>query len=355
MRKDNSLIQKIFPSYKVDGILITNLHNIRLLTRFSGSSAYLLLTSKKSYFITDFRYKIQSKLEVKGKFTFVYYSKELLNHIVELIKKNNIKKLGVEEDNLSYKFSDILKKKTNVKFIHCSDALSYIRQTKTDKELILIQNSLKCAERAFQKIIPIIKPGIKEKDLAVELEYHIRKLGAEDIAFPTIVASGKRSALPHANPSNKKLKKNEFIIFDFGAKKNGYNSDITYTVNLNNKKTILTKAYKTVKQAVEIAVGSIKINNEIPEIDQKIDQFIKDAGFKNGLIHSLGHGVGLEIHEAPTLSRNKNAIFKEGMIFTIEPGIYLEDIGGVRLEIMAYLSQKGIKILNSPKYNPINL
>lgn len=343
------LCEKIFSKCNIDGLFITNLINIRYLTGFTGSSAFLLLTPKKNIFLTDFRYKTQSQNEIKGKFTFIFYQKKLLSEIINLLKKYKIKKLGIEEEDSRYGFVRDIIKKTNISIVDCSRELLFLRKIKSTNEIKQIKKALQCAENSFEQVRPFIKPGIKEKDIAIELEYKIKKNGADDIAFPIIVASGKRSALPHAKPSLKKIKNNEFVIIDFGAKINGYNSDITYTLNFGNKNKLLNKAYKVVQDSIDLAKKLIGPDKKADLIDKEIHDFIKQNGFKDGLIHSLGHGVGMDIHELPVLSRNKEDVFQKDMVFTIEPGIYLENIGGVRLEIMALITDNGVKILNSIK------
>lgn len=348
MKRNNPLIKLnyIFSSYKIHGLLITNLNNIRYLTGFTGSSAYVLITPETKYFLTDYRYKIQAKNQVKGIFKFIFYKKLIIDEIVNIVKHEKIKKLGIEEKDITYLFANDIIKKSKIKVISCSNVLSFLRNLKTIYEVDNIKRSLRCAEKSFDEIKQMIKPGVIEKDIAVELEYQMKKNGADSSAFPIIAASGKNSALPHASPALKKIKNNEFVIIDFGAKINGYNSDTTYTRNINNKNKILEKAYSVVEDCVKISIESIKIGDKSNLLDKKIDKYIRNNGFKNGLIHALGHGVGMDIHESPVLSRNKEDTFKEGMVFTIEPGIYLEDIGGVRLEIMVYLSKNGVEVLN---------
>ena len=266
-----------------------------------------------------------------------------------MLKKHKIKKLGIEEEDSRYGFIRDIIKKANISAVDCSAELLFLRKIKSANEIKQIKKALQCAEISFEQVRPFIKPGVKEKDIAIELEYKIKKNGADDIAFPIIVASGKRSALPHAKPSLKKLKNNEFVIIDFGAKINGYNSDITYTLNFGNKNKLLNKAYKVVEDSIVLAKNLIGPDKKADLIDKEIHEFIKQNEFKHGLIHSLGHGVGMDIHELPILSRNKKDIFQKDMVFTIEPGIYLENIGGVRIEVMALITDNGVKILNSIK------
>ena len=351
MGKNNSLINKISSDKNLDCLFITNLNNIRYLSGFTGSSAFLLLLPNKKYFLTDYRYKIQSKHEVKKDFNFVFYQKKIISEIVKLFKKYKMKRVGLEGNDINYSMAKEIVKEAKVKAVDCSKELSILRKFKSIKEIKQIKKALQCAERSFRQVAKYIRPGISEKDIAVELEYKIKKNGADDIAFPVIVASGKRSALPHAAPTGKKLKEKEFVIIDFGAKLNGYHSDITYTIDLGNKNKLLNKAYNIVKESTVLAQSLIKKDGNANIVDQKIHAFIQKNGFHEGMIHGLGHGVGLDIHELPVLSRNKKDTFKEGMVFTIEPGIYLENIGGVRIELMAYISKQGLKILNTSHIN----
>jgi len=352
MLRNSLSLEQIYSDKKIDGLFITNLNNIRYLSGFTGSSAFLILSPKGNYFLTDFRYKIQSQIEVNKNFKYIFYQKKVIFEITNILKKNKIKRLGIEGNDIDYNMAVELKNRARIKLINCSEELSSIRKFKTSDEIKLIKRSLRCAEISFHKIRRLIKPGLRERDIAIELEYQIKKNGADDIAFPIIVASGKRSALPHAQPTNKKIRDNEFIIIDFGARIKGYNSDITYTVNLNNKNKILTEAYKTVKQSIYKAIEMIKLNRRTDNVDKAIHEFIQKQRFKEGLIHGLGHGVGLDIHEQPVINRNKKDIFKEGMVFTIEPGIYLENIGGVRIELMGCLTKQGLKILNNMGSDP---
>ncbi|MBU1077054.1 MAG: aminopeptidase P family protein [Spirochaetes bacterium] len=351
MKRSSSPERIILTFKKISGLLITDLFSIRYFSGFTGSSAVILITPKYRYFLTDFRYKVQSGQEVKKGYKLIFYQKKLLDEIINIIKKERIKRLGIEERNIPYDLIRSIIDKTNIKPVDCSEELQIYRRLKSPEEVNSIRKALLCAEMSFQKVLPLIKPGISEKDVATELEYCMKKNGATGISFPIIVASGKRSALPHAHPTNKKIRPNDLVIIDFGANINGYNSDTTVTIKLGKTNNLLNEAYRTVRKSIDLALSMIKVNTKTSDIDRKIHEFIIARGFKDGLIHSLGHGVGLDIHESPTISRNKDDFFQKGMVFTIEPGIYIENIGGVRIEVMAHLSDKGVKILNSPSFN----
>jgi len=352
MKKNKKLLlTKLLKIKKIDALLITNLTNIRYLSGFTGSNAYILISKKKNYFFTDNRYSIQSKKEVDKYFEVIVYDFDFIRYITNLLKDLKIKTLGFEGKYTNFSFINEIKRKSKIKLKDCSEEISTLRKFKSKNEIELIKTSLRIAEKSFLLIKDMLKPGIRERDIAIELEYQIKKNGAEGTSFPIIVASGDRSALPHASVSKKKLKINEMIIIDFGAKYRGYCSDITYTINLDCKNDLLLKAYRVVKDCINIALERIKPFQRIDKLDNDIDEYIRRSGFSSGLIHSLGHGVGLDIHELPVINRKKKEIFKEGMVFTIEPGIYLENIGGIRIEIMGYVTSNGFKMLNQKHLN----
>lgn len=347
MRKNNFSLQDLFSQLKADGFLITNLTNIKYITGFNGSSAYILLTPKKKYFITDFRYKTQSLSQVSSQFNFIFYQSNLIPLLCKLLKQNRLKRLGIETDYMNYNFATLIKKETHCQLINCSEIILKQRSIKTEYEVNLLKKSLLIAEKSFSHVKQRIRPGAIEKDLEIELEYHIKKQGAQEKSFPIIVASGVRSALPHAQPTHKKLKGDECVIFDFGAKYWEYNSDITITTCMSLKNKKLLKAYHVVEESLEMARSMIKHGVSTRAVAKKVDRLIKQNGFSDGLIHSLGHGIGLEVHELPNMSTKKDDEFKENMVFTVEPGIYLPNIGGIRIEKTFFLSKMGLQLFNS--------
>jgi Xaa-Pro aminopeptidase len=226
-----------------------------------------------------------------------------------------------------------------------------MRVIKSDKEVAYIKKALAIAEAAYKITIEILKPGISEKNLAWELEKNMRQLGAEGISFPPIVASGPNSALPHAIPGNRIIQKNEPVLFDWGAIRDGYCSDTSRTVVIGNPDDTFKTLYKILFDAQQMAICAIKAGESTKKIDGIARDHIAKAGFEKKFGHGLGHGVGLEIHESPRLSPMKDSILEKGMIVTVEPGIYLPDWGGIRLENMVLVTETGAEVLNTLSYD----
>lgn len=340
----------------LDGFLVSDLVNVRYLCGFTGSNGYLLFFDNKVYFYTDFRYELQSKREVvcdeiiiiKKNF-FAYPPKELLK-----IKRLGIEREGVNIDNY-YKILDYFKKKNKkIKIIPLPNFVKEeLRAIKDNEEIRLISKAAEITDRVFNKLLGEIKEGASEKELAFFIESEFRKEG--EISFPVIVASGENSALPHARASEKKIKLGEAIVIDIGCRYQGYCSDMTRTVFLGRVDEELKKVYQIVYDAQRRAIDFLKENKKIrtKELDFQARSYIKNNGYGEYFGHGLGHGVGLEVHEKPWLSFLSKDRIKENMIFTIEPGIYLPNIGGVRIEDLIlykegeiiFLSQSDKKLL----------
>lgn len=341
-------IKRLLQLARTDAILITDLINLRYLTGFTGSSGFAIITDTKNYFLTDNRYKIQSSQEIFPFYRIIIYERESLKKIIDILKKLKIKKLGIEYETVSWGFIKKLKKELKgLKLINVSEYILSLRSVKTPEEIKKIKRAIRIAENSLNGIMDLIKPGTKERDIAIELEYRMLKNGAEGIAFPIIVASGYRAALPHAKAGNRKLKLNDIVLIDFGCIFDGYNSDITRTFFLGKPSKLLKKAFNTVKEASKLAIDSLKEGINTAEIAIKIDNYIKEAGFKDGLIHSLGHGIGLGIHELPVLNKYKEMKLMENTVFTIEPGIYIYKKGGIRIENIIHLTKEDVKLLTT--------
>ncbi|MDD5066717.1 MAG: aminopeptidase P family protein [bacterium] len=347
MERSNLIRKHIFSSpYPPDAVLITHPNNIRYATGFTGSSAFVLLTPVRKYFFTDHRYETQSRSQVAGDYNFVFYQARVIREISKIIKRNRIRQLGMELEQVSFSFVNNLRKEACVRVLDISFEIMKMRSLKSRDEVLLLKKALRIAENAYSRIRSLVKPGVREDRIALELECRMREMGAEDKSFPTIVASGRNSAMPHAAVSRKNIKGNELVILDFGARYNGYHSDITQTLKISNKNKLLEKAYQTVRECVDMAREYIRPGCSTREAARQADAHIRKSGFQDGLIHSLGHGLGLDIHERPNISLNKDDEFREGMVFTIEPGIYLPGIGGVRIEKTACLSGKDLVLWN---------
>jgi len=328
---------------KLDGLLITDLNNLRYLIGFTGSNGMLLLTKNRSLFFTDFRYQEQSKREVKNATVKIRDRDLLAEFPTEELKE--IKTLGFEADNLSYQNYRRLKKQIKkVRLVPCNNWTLELRAVKDNYEITLIKKAAAITDQVFNQLLNFIKPGIKEKDLACEIDYQIRLCGGE-LSFPTIVASGKNGALPHYQPGLKKIKKGEPIIFDFGARYQGYCSDMTRTLFVGKANKKAKEIYAIVLEAQMQAVQSLQKGKPASFIDGQARNYIIEKGYGKYFGHGLGHGVGLQVHESPALAKTSKAILDCNNIVTIEPGIYLNDWGGIRIEDLVRITEDGYEVL----------
>ena len=341
-------IQEKLIKENIDAIWISNIVNIRYITGFTGSTADLLVLKEGGYILVDSRYWEQVNQEVtEVKPILVDGDNNLFTFLKELESKNSLKRLGFEASNVVYNtWAKLRELFQNVELVPLNNWVEELRMVKTEDEIEKIKKALMIAEQAFENILPLIKVGVSEKDIAIELEYQMAKLGSERPAFDTIVASGERGALPHGKASNKKLIGNEFIVFDFGAVYNGYHSDITRTVYFGNPSEEEILVYNIVLEAQKKAEEIIEEGLQCNFVDKVARDIIQENGFGNYFGHGLGHGVGLEIHELPRLSPKSDMVLKKGMVVTIEPGIYIPGKFGVRIEDMVVVDKSGSKILN---------
>ncbi|RUA07716.1 MAG: Xaa-Pro dipeptidase [Fusobacteria bacterium] len=343
-------LEKLMKEKELDGILITDLINLRYFTGFTGSTGIALVTKKGRYFFVDFRYVAQANEEVKPNgFEIVKIQRPAEDEIAEILKDEKVVKLGIEDRNVTLStYNRYIEKFKGVEFVSLGDSFTRIRMVKTEKEIENIKKAAEIADLAFAKIIPLIKEGAVEIDIKNELEYQMKKLGAEGPSFETILASNYRSAMPHGVASNKKLELEGFVKFDFGCFYNGYASDITRTVYLG--KTPSEKhleIYNTVLEAQLLAIKSVKAGITTRELDKIARDYITSKGYGENFGHGLGHGIGLEIHELPNVSgKGEEFVLEENMVITIEPGIYIDGFGGVRIEDDIVVKKDGYEILN---------
>jgi len=335
-------LRKSFEKKGIDGFLVTDINNIRYLIGFSGSSGLLLITKKENIFVTDFRYKEQSKREVRG-WDIVIQKGEAIKTIKDLSQRIGIKKLGFES-SASYEFFKRLSKDVNLKAF--KGLVERLRVIKDAFEINSIREAIRRAEAAFLKVRPYIKRGVKEKTIALRLEEGLKKNGCRYVPFNIIVASGLNSAMPHAKPTERKLNNGDLIIIDWGGEANGYLSDMTRTLlikgeSFNKKKAI----YQLVLEANKRALSFVSPGIESKEVDSFARNLIKKAGYGEFFGHGTGHGVGLQVHELPRITWNRREMLKENMVFTIEPGIYLPGLGGVRIEDMVMVKSDGSEIM----------
>ena len=334
-------------SEQLDAIIVDSAHNRRYLSGFTGSAGTLLITLQEQYLLTDFRYRVQSK-EQAPSFTIIEYSAGPHSDVMQLLVKHQIKRVAFEQDQWSYsqykKWEQFLAEK--VELVATSSLIENIRMIKDASELQILQEAAHLADKTFAHILNYIEVGISEKDIALEMEMFMRKNGATSSSFDTIVASGERSALPHGVASERILKNNEFVKLDFGAYYKGYCSDITRTVFLGQEPTEKHyEIYNTVLESQLLALKNIKQGITGKEADAFARDYITAKGYGDLFGHGTGHAIGLEIHESPRLSKMSDTVLKPGMVVTVEPGIYVPDFGGVRIEDDIVITETGIQIL----------
>lgn len=342
--------QRFIEKEELDGFLLSNLINIRYLTGFTGSSAILLILPKDAIFFTDFRYKEQVKQEVKG-CAIRIIKQSLLDDTARSPVMKGRKKVGFESRSLI--FSDYSKLKgllPGVELLPFDSVVEPLRMRKTASELRRIKKAVDIADSVFEKVLAILKPGVREIEIAAEIEHLFKFKGGSGPSFPTIVASGSRSALPHARSSKKRLKKGELVLFDLGTVYDGYCSDLSRTVVLGRATPKQKSIYSLVLSAQKRAIASMRRGMKLSTLDRKARDVIKEAGYGKNFGHSLGHGVGLNVHELPGVHSKSTERVSEGMVFTIEPGVYIPRWGGVRIEDMVAVTSDGCRVLTkSPK------
>ncbi|EMT40394.1 Xaa-Pro aminopeptidase [Thermoanaerobacter thermohydrosulfuricus] len=349
MNKRLQNLRELMKEKDIEAFVIYKFVNVTYITGFTGDDSVALVTHDKAIFITDGRYTEQAQKEVKD-FEVIEHKTGIKEVLKEYIKTLEIKKLAFEE-NISYGQYRELKEHLEIELIPQANLVETLRMVKDEEEIENIKKAQNITDRAFEHLLKFIKVGMTEKEVALELEYFMKKQGAEDLSFDTIVASGKRSSLPHGKASEKVIEKGDFVTIDFGCKVGGYCSDMTRTIVIGKASEKQKEIYNIVLEAQQKAIDNIRAGITSKEADLLARSVIEEKGYGQYFSHSLGHGVGLEVHEAPSLSFKKEEILKEGAIVTVEPGIYIPDFGGVRIEDMVLLKEDGvINLTKSPKY-----
>jgi Xaa-Pro aminopeptidase len=342
-----------FSESKIDALLVSKPENIFYLSGFRGDDSYLLITERERIILSDSRYEAELHLEMKGWRILIRSKTVSLSALVnEVIVKKNIACLGFDPAHISYfQFKMLSKTLSAKKFKPCYRLIETIRLIKDADEIVKIKEATKIAQEALYIIEAAnLKEGHTEKEIADYLEYTMRTAGAEKASFPTIVAAGRRSAFPHAVSGNTKIRKNSIVLVDFGAKKGGYSSDLTRTFFLGKITPRFRKVYTLVRQAQSLAISTIKAGIPIGAVDKEVRQFFKKNKCDSYFTHALGHGIGLEVHESPSLLYTATDLLKENMVVTIEPGLYFNDWGGVRIEDMVRVTRDGCEVLSSFPY-----
>lgn len=340
-----SKLREKIPLKAGQAALITSPVNRRYLSGFKSSEGWIFITPDESYFFVDFRYYEAAKKQVSS--LNVVLTSDFKADLLKIARKHQVEKVLIE--NAGVTLSDALKVEKWLKEgdvdLNQQNALDKVlcllRTKKAPIETENVKIAQEIAENALRKLFPLIKPGVTEKELAFKLEFLLRKEGAEAIAFDLIVASGKNSAIPHAEPSDKPIEVGDFVTIDMGAVHGGYHSDMTRTVAVGAISDEQRRVYDVALEAQKMAINAVKPGISCKDIDAIARNFIAESGYANCFGHALGHGVGLEIHEKPFLSKLSDDILQPGMIITIEPGIYLANAFGVRIEDMLLVTADG--------------
>ncbi len=329
-----------FAKLGIDALLVTSPYNRRYITNFTGTAGVALITEDDAYFITDFRYTEQAKKQAAG-FRIIQQKQPIPKEVARICEKKGVKKLGFEENHMTFAVYRQYEKEFSGTLVPVSDTVEKLRLIKTEDEIKIIKVACDIADAAFKHILDFIRPGITELDISNELEFFMRKCGATSSSFDTIVASGVRSALPHGVATDKVIEKGDLITLDYGAYYNGYVSDITRTVAVGEPEEELKNIYQVVLEAQRLGVEKIRAGMTGREADAVTRDYITKNGYGEYFGHSTGHGIGLEVHEGPALSKTSETVLESGMVVTCEPGIYIAGLGGVRIEDDLLITEKG--------------
>jgi Xaa-Pro aminopeptidase len=342
-----SLIYGKIRTNNLDALIITSPHNIFFLTGYPGRDSILLLSGKERTYLTDARYTSEAREHLRG-----YVVREVKNGLApairDLTRLFKLKKIGFETRHMSYAMYEYLKKafKNTAALTGVTGWVEELRRIKTAEELKEIKKAARIAMSALTYIRPLIKPGRKELEIAGELERFIRYNGAYAASFDIIVASGKNSSFPHHMTSRRPIRKNEPVLIDLGVEYNGFKSDLTRVFFSGKINSLCKTIYGIVREAQEQAIQRIRPGIPAGEIDTAARRCIADRGYGDNFLHSLGHGIGLEVHEAPSISEKSRDVLQPGMVFTVEPAVYLPGSFGIRLEDMVAVTRTGAEILS---------
>jgi Xaa-Pro aminopeptidase len=327
--------------------------NVRYVSGYSGDNGYVVLTRRGEFFLTNSLYSEYAFSTVRPPFTIHEIKDDTYKAFSELGFSFNSIKTGFETDFFTCSFISKFMKVLSIPF---SDLLPYegmieeFREVKEPEEISAIRKAQQISERVFSDVLALVREGVEERELAMEIDYRFRKEGGENSAFETIVASGPNSSMPHAFSTRRKVKKGDLVLFDMGTVVDGYASDMTRTVVLGKADRKQKERYRIVLEAQLSAIEGISAGMKCSEADFIARNIIEKAGYGTEYVHSLGHGVGLEVHEGPRLSRNSESVLKKDSVVTVEPGIYFPEWGGIRIEDLVVITETGcMNLTTAPK------
>jgi Xaa-Pro aminopeptidase len=341
-------LRRLIQQAKADALLVTNFTNVTYLTGFTGDDSYLLVTPSDETLVSDARYTTQLgeqcpklKLEIRGP------GVHMLSAVADVVQRAKVKRLGIEAGSATVALERALAKALpDAQWVATDGLVERLRTIKDKDEIEATRVACQQARRAFEVVRALLTPDMTELDIAAELEYQARRFGASALSFPAIVAVGPRAALPHAEPSHRRLKESDFVLVDWGVRSDQYVSDLTRIVVTGRISPKLRKLYGVVLNAQLAAIDAIRPGITCEQVDQVARKIISKAGLGRAFGHGLGHGIGLEIHESPRLAVGQKAKLRPGMIVTVEPGVYLPGWGGVRIEDDILVTRSGHEVLS---------
>ena len=341
-------LRKMMKEKYIFGVYVTSPENVFYLSGFTGfGDARLLIGREGAWLITDSRYTVQAG-EQCPEYTLITANAENTGVLEEILRNETIQVVAFENERIAYKdYKALTKQYCNVNFVELNGYFSEIRDIKDEMEIHFIEKACKIACVSLKEILDLLRPGVAESEVAVELEYRMKKNGASDRSFDTIVASGVRSAMPHCVASDKKIENGDVVTIDFGCIYNHYCSDMTRTFFVGKPDPRLENIYQIVYEALIAAVEGYHSGMTGAELDHISREMIAAKGYGPNFGHSLGHGVGIEIHEGTAISPRNNREILENTVFSIEPGIYVENLGGVRIEDLVVLEKERVRILTA--------
>ena len=330
--------KEVLKRYDADAFFSPNKVNIRYFTGLDAEGFFLLTQDKIYLFLPPLYYMLEQNLGFIEK--IIFKQKE---NMKQKIKEIGVERIAYDNGELSIALYENLKQ--DFEMIGVKDEIRKIRMIKDKEEIKKIKRAASIARNAFMNVFPYVKPGVREKEIADELSYQMRKCGADREAFPTIVASGVNTAIPHSIPSDKKIEDGDFVVIDFGAYVDGYNSDCTYTLLMGKKTDEKREIYNAVFHAQTHAIEAAYAGVKASDVDKEARNYLKKLNYDKYFIHSTGHGVGLQVHELPNISPQSDTIIEDNMVFTVEPGVYIPGKFGVRLEQMICINGKRVEMI----------
>lgn len=336
-------VRKNFPNYHVDGIIFSNMSNIHYLSGFTGSDGVLVLSSDGARLLVDGRYTTQAATEVQQISVIQYQNK--IQGIEQAVKELGLTKIGFEASFVNVEmYNDLRRRFKKAKLVALGDELRLLRACKDKHEIVVMKKAAAIASKAVAALAGEIQSGWTEQETALQLEMTARRSGAEQVSFETIIASGKNAALPHAKPTNRKIRKGDFVVIDFGVKYQGYCSDETCTFAIGELTGDQKNAYRAVLRAHDEAIAFIRAGVAAADVDA-LARSVLGEKYCRYFVHGTGHGVGLEVHEAPRLAPNSQDVLTAGMVVTVEPGLYYPGRWGIRIEDTVFVKESSCEII----------